>query len=301
MSDIKSKLWSWIVKKFYVIPGVDKINASNAVVYTIDEDSAYLPLQTEEPVSIPVQLLWLLTYIVIWLLVILPKSTTYYSAYDPGFISGLIIILVESFYYITISSIDFTTNPIEPYNLNAPKIKPIKKGEKIKDINNFIDFSPGQGDYKILLNNKSLPKSENFGYILKANKFITGSVNGTFESINLEDFLRTTGNSDEKYRFNPTTQANIDYFSNRVNEEAWASFYIAIIIVTWAIYITTSKYGGRLQLPWTLLAFLITILSGSSVIFTPNILAYNYILYVRKRLLILAISFAITSIFIVDY
>ena len=118
--------------------------------------------------------------------------------------------------------------------------------------------------------------------------------------MNLEDFLQTTGEGGEKYRFNPTNQANIDYFSTRVNEEAWAAYYICIIILTWAIFITTSKWGGTTQLVWTLMAFLISVMAGVTVMFSGNILAYNYILYVRKRLLILAISFAITSIFIIN-
>ena len=297
----KFSLWSWLVEKFYIIPGVDKVDASNAVVYTIGSSNSYLPLQDEEAVSLPVQLLWLLTYIIIWGFVIIPKSTTYYSAYFSGFIAGLIIILVESFYYTTISSLDFTTNPIEPYVINVPQIKNISKGDKVKNANNYINFSPGQGDYKILINNKTIPDDSQYGYLFQADRFIEESAKGNIESIDLEDFLKTTGDSTQKYRFNPTNQESIEYFSSRVNEQAWAAYYVAIIILTWAMFITTSKWGGRTQLLWTLLSFLTTILAGSTVMISTNILAYNYILYVRKRLLILAISFGITSVFIINY
>lgn len=302
MSTTELPLWSWLIQKFYIIPGINKVSASNAVTYTIDANSQYLPLQDEEAVSMSVQLAWLLTYIIVWAIVIIPRSTVYYSAYFTGFFVGLFIILVESFYSSTISNISFTSNPIEPYVINTPHIMSIKKGTKIKDPNKYINFTPGQGDYKVLIDNKTSPqKNTNYGFLFQADKFIEESASGKIrESVNLEDFLQTRGEGGEKYRFNPSNQANIDYFSNRVNEEAWAAYYICIIILTWAIFITTSKWGGTTQLVWTLMAFLISVMAGVTVMFSANILAYNYILYVRKRLLILAISFAITSIFIIN-
>jgi len=300
MKKQNNTIWSWIIEKFFIIPGVDKVDASNALVYTLDENLKYLPIQQEEAVSLKVQMIWLLIYILIWALIIIPRETTYYKAFFKGFFSGLVIILLESFYYSTISSIDFTTNPIEPYVLNTPQIETIKKGTKIKNANNFLQFAPGQGDYKVLVDNKTLPKDGIHGYLFQANMFIEQTAKGNLESINLETFLENTGNNKEKYRFNPSTQENISYFSTREGEQAWAAYYIAIIILTWAMFITRSQWGNRTQIVWTILAFLMAIIAGSTVMFSANILAYNYILYVRKRLLILAISFAITSIFIID-
>ena len=300
MTSDNTSIWAWIIKKFFIIPSVDKIDASNALVYTLDENLQYIPLQQEMAVSMKVQMIWLFIYIMLWAIVIIPKSTTTYSAYFFGFFSGLIIILIESFYYSTISSIDYIRNPAKPYILNTPQVKNIKTGTKIKNPNSYLQFAPGQGDYKVLINNKTLPKDGIHGYLFQADTFINESAKGTLESIDLEDFLSNTHNNELKHRFKPSSQASIKYFAERERIESWAAYYIAIILLTWAMYITGSKGGTRIQLLWTILSFLIAIIAGSTVMFSTNILNYNYILYVRKRLLILAISFGITSIFIID-
>ena len=95
MSTAEFPLWSWLIQKFYIIPGIDKVSASNAVTYTIDANSQYLPLQDEEAVSMSVQLAWLLTYIIVWAIVIIPRSTVYYSAYFTGFLVGLFLSLIH--------------------------------------------------------------------------------------------------------------------------------------------------------------------------------------------------------------
>jgi len=296
--------WSWIIKTFYIIPSGDKLTAKNTIVYTLDENLKYLPIQDEKAVSLQKQAIWLCVYIGIWAVIVIPEKTTFYGPFLIGFLTGLIIILIESFYYSTVSSLDFTTNPesrnsSELYILNTPQIKSIKKGEKIKNLNSYLQFEPGQGDYKVLIDNKTLPKDGENGYLFRADTFIKQSVQGKLRSINLEDFLDNSAVGIKK-QFSPSTQEELDYFSQRTAQEAWASYYVSIIVLTWAMYITRSRWGSRVQLLWTILAFLMSVIAGGTVMFSTNVVAYNHIIYVRKRLLILAISFAITGIFIIN-
>jgi len=76
MTSDNTSIWAQIIKNFFIIPSVDKVDASNALVYTLDENLQYIPLQQEMAVSMKVQMIWLFIYIMLWAIVIIPKATT---------------------------------------------------------------------------------------------------------------------------------------------------------------------------------------------------------------------------------
>lgn len=330
---MKTSFWDWIAKKFYVMPGHPELDAKHSLVLTLDERNKYLPTGDEHNIPIRTQAFWLGMYIFMWVvLAIHPPGASPMpdgpqhnkGAYLFGFITGLILILAESYLYANISQIVMLKNPApsEPYIFNQPDIKSVKKGEKITDPNDYIDYSTPSGDYKVLINNKTIPNDDINGYVFTADTFLEKSSKGEIKTVDLDDFLEhnpaawdptDTWNENRPsergtmvgefrtgaQKFDPASQNEIQYFSTKVRKITQVAYYISIIVITWAIYITSSKWGNEHKLQWIIMAFMISIIAGGVAVDGSDVVSYNNIIFLKKRLIIYAISIAITSIFIV--
>lgn len=334
---MKPTFWERIAKTFYVFPGHPELDAKHSLVLTIDERNKYLPTNDEHNIPLRTQAFWLAMYIFMWIvLAIHPPGAHGASvarvhrlmqgknkgAYLFGFLTGLILILAESYLYANISQIVMLKNPTAPYIFNQPDVKSVKKGEKITDPNDYINYSTPSGDYKVLINNKNIPNDDVTGYVFTADTFLEKSSKGEITSVDLDNFLEhnpgawdptDTWNKNrppergtmvgelrtENQKFNAANQNNIQYFSTKVRKITQVAYYISIIVITWAIFITSSKWGNQHKLQWIIMAFMISIIAGGVAVDGSDIISYNNIIFLKKRLIIYAISIAITSIFIV--
>ena len=158
---MKSTFWDWFIKTFYVIPGHPKLDAKHSLVMTLDSQVRYLPMQDENSIPIQVQAIWLGIYILLWItlsfFIIRDKASirnstwnANWNVYALGFVSGLVMILLESYLFTTISAIKVLKSPLQPVVLNSPDITDIEKGTDVSDPDQYINYSLGQGDYKIL-------------------------------------------------------------------------------------------------------------------------------------------------------
>lgn len=298
--------WSWLMRTFYVLPGHPKFDAESSLVYTLDEGLLYYPTQDEQAVPIQVQAKWLLAYLTVWAVLVYAGTAAGAWAYAAGFFTGLLIIIVESFFYSNITQVQVIKDPERPYITNVPLVSNVDKGEPLgKNLNKYINFSSsGSGDYKILIDNTTLPQDGESGYIFPASTFLKKSSSGEFVSMDLIDYLegkRLAGGPDSARhkRYNPGRQDNVKFYSERVARLSQAAYYTGIIIITWAMYATNSKWGSAQQLQWNILAFVVAVVAGGVVVDSYDVVMYNTIIYIKKRLLILAISLGITGILIV--
>ena len=299
--------WSWLVRTFYVMPGHPRFDADHSLVYTFDEGMMYYPTQDEQAAPIQTQAKWFAAYVFIWMVVVFSGGTADSTrAYLAGFLVGVFIIAVESFFYSTINNLMVMQQPERPYITNSPQVANVDKGEPLgDDLSKFIDFSvSGSGDYKVLINNKTLPQDGENGYIFSATTFLEKSSSGEFTSMDLENYLEgkrlaELRTSDKHKRYNPGQQNGVRFYSERVARLSEAAYYTGIIILTWGMYATSSKWGSSRQLSWNILAFMVAVIAGAVVVDSYDVVMYNNVIYIKKRLLILAISFAITGIFIV--
>ena len=309
---MKTSFWDWVIKTFYVIPGHPELDAKHSLVMTLDSQVRYLPTQDENSIPIQVQAIWLAIYILLWItlafFIIRDKVSiknkdwnSNWNVYILGFISGLIMILLESFLFTKISSVKILKNPLYPIIFNNPDITDIEKGTDVSDPDKYINYSIGQGDYKILKNNKTIPNDGISGYIFTADTYLNKVSKGEITGMNLEDYLteELLIEADHPDSFQTSNQEDVKYFADKVQTISLVAYYISIIVITWAIYITSSKWGTRHKLQWILLSFMLSILASAIVVDLSDIVSFNNILFLKRRLIIYAVSVGITSIFIV--
>jgi hypothetical protein len=309
---MKTTFWDWVIKTFYVIPGHPKFDAKHSLVLTLDSQVSYLPMQDENSIPIQVQAIWLGIYILLWVtlsfFIIRDKASirhnrtwnSNWNVYALGFVSGLVMILMESYLFTKITEMKILKNPLQPAIFNWPDITDIEKGTDVSDPDKYINYSAGQGDYKILKNNKSIPNDGVSGYIFTADTYLDKVSKGEITGMNLEDYLteELLIEADHEDNFIAANQDEVTYFSTKVQRISQVAYYISIIVITWAIYITSSKWGTRHKLQWILLSFMLSILASAIVVDSNDIVSYNNILFLKRRLIIYAISVGITSIFI---
>ena len=294
-----------IIKNIFVLPNHPPLDAEHSLVYTINHNSSYYPVGNEISLPIKDQIKGLLIYIVIWSIIIfIYYKKTPIKPYLIGFISGLLIILLEGWFYQNISAIHVLVDPELPFVTNTPQVLDTAKGEIIKDPNNYIDWGTAGGDYKVILNNKK--NNSEYGYIYKVSTYLDKITKGELigqdfygyllgdPSYGKDEYSRAKPHA----RYNPGTQDDVPFFAERLNKLGSVGYYISLIVITWTIYISSTKWGSRLGLQWSILAFLIATASSAFVIDANDVVTYNRILFFRKRLLIIAISFAITAILI---
>jgi len=268
-------------------------------------------MQDENSIPIQVQAIWLGVYILLWVTLSFfiirdwasSRNSTWnsnWNVYALGFVSGLVMILMESYLFTKISYIKIIHNPLQPVIFNSPDITDIEKGTDVSDPNKFINYSVGQGDYKVLKNNKTIPNDGINGYVFTADTYLDKVSKGEITGMNLEDYLseELLVEANHPDSFLSENQDEVTYFSTKVQTISRVAYYISIIVITWAIYITSSKWGTRHKLQWILLSFMLSIFASAIVVDSYDIVSFNNILFLKRRLIIYAISVGITSIFI---
>lgn len=303
---MKTTFWDWVIKTFYVIPGQEEMSAHNSLVLTLDSQTRYLPIQDENNIPIQIQAIWLGIYLLLWITLVFFIGTnkasnlsSNWSVYFLGFVSGLIMILLESFMFTKINLVKILRDSLKPVTINTPYIKDIKKGTNVTEPNKFINYAAGAGDYKVIFDDKTIPHDGIHGYIFTADTYLNKISKGEIVGMNLEDYLVQNGNENgDIIGFQAKNQEDVVYFSQRIESLSRVAYYISIIIITWAIYITSSKWGTRHKLKWIMLSFMVSIIAGAVVVESSDIVSFNNIIFLKKRLLIYAISIGITSIFI---
>lgn len=301
--------WNTLLAKFYSLPQHPPLDPEHSLVYTFNSDLKYYPLQDETSIPLYTQGVFLIIYIFIWGVIILQGCDTCTTPYFIGFFIGFIILVVESYFYSMITNVQLlrtTEKTTHPYISNIPQVESVKSGEDVGIMNNRVHFNTmgGHGDYKILFNNTYLPESDTYGYILPAKTFLEKSSSGEFQSMNFKDYLQGRSYNEQAretdiIKYNPGSQSNIEFYSSKITKLSKTSYYISMIIITWAMYTTNSKWGSTRQLYWNLLTIMLSVIAGAMVLTGQSIVSYNYNIYLKKRLLIIAISLGITSILII--
>ena len=100
---------------------------------------------------------------------------------------------------------------------------------------------------------------------------------------------------DEKIGFD--SQKDAEYYSLKNTRLSRVSFYIIVLSITLAVYISHTKYFNYHHLFWIFMTCLASSNCEWAGIYRRNTMHHaNYILFIKERLLILAISLAITSV-----
>ena len=93
-----------------------------------------------------------------------------WSALFIGYIIGLIILLIQIWLPHALNYLFIIRDPDPEINLiNLPNIKDYQATNP--NLNDYIKWD-SMGDFKIILDNKILPKSDQYGYILSAKTYL---------------------------------------------------------------------------------------------------------------------------------
>ena len=309
---IIDNLLNKLYKKLYFLPDHPKLTPKTSVVYTIDQKSNYFPLDASPHISFKFQAFAFLIYVCIWVTIMIKGDPKNIHGYLVGFSIGLIIIIVESIFYSSLTvPIVFkkrSDNQPYPFIVNTPYVDSIVNGTPINDENKYVHFDKdkSQSNYKILFDDEDndFHNKVKDGYLYTASEFLHKSSLGDFSSMNLNDYIlgkKYTGPKKPKnfIPYDPGSQTSSSTTPETIEVLSRVSYYICMIMITWAVYVTTSEWGSIHQLYWNILTFIIAIICGVIVVDTYTLIDDDTIIYIKKRLLILAISFGITSVYII--
>ena len=306
-----------IIKNIFRWPNnPNPIEIKNSVVLTLDKHNENYPVMSEFNNELKPQVSWLLFYIFVWVFLITiisqqENTKERVKCYLAGFFVGLIVSLLDIWISSNLTSILVSNTDRQHdkgYILNTPYIKDVDKGQLDENNINEKYLIPkySAGDYKILINNDIYPTSDKYGYIIKAEDYLKQENNGSIVGTNYDLFLQKSSykTTTEKYNkiYDSHTKNKIgDVFLEHLNDMSNISksaYCIGIIIITWSIYISRSKWGNKYHILWMMIALTIVITATGLVNSTKNIVQCNNVVFVKQRMLILAISFGITSVLI---
>jgi len=287
------------------------IALDNSVVITLDKDIDTYPSVSEFNNEIMPQSLWILIYIIIWgfCLIILFLNTRVYNknylVYFFGFFVGLFISIIDFWLKSNLTSVHISADPNnkKPYIFNTPFVRDILPNN-IKKVNKFIIPKYASGDYKVLTKNNTYPKDKQFGYIVTANEFIKQENEGNVLGLDYVEFLTKNGNisksNSHKHYDNIQNKIskNFPLHMDKLTNITRSAYYIGIIVITWGIYISTSKWGNKFHILWIMMTLVMVVIIVGLINSATTIVECQNSIFVKQRILILAISFGITSLLI---
>lgn len=299
--------WDNVVKKLFTIPGSPILDASHSVVFTLSEQNDFYPVADEVFIPITHQLAWIGIYLVFWCILYfgtcgrsLSEAKSVLPVYGLGFSIGLAINLLSLFFFVTPTSIFLTQYPRNPYMLATPSVDAPEAGTYIKDSNNYVRWAQGAGDYHVIIGKNQNADSDRIGYIYSVPTFLDKLTKGEIKTENLMDYLEggqsTIKSNVNDSRFNAGNQNKLHFFSQASKDITWVSYCMAIIVITWAMYITNSKRGNIRQLTLNIITVALCLAAGGTVVSERTVVQYNYALYIKTRIIILAAAVGITSI-----
>lgn len=304
------KLINTIYHKFYYLPNHPTKSPDTSLVFTVDDESPYLPIEGTTNMDIKFELAIICIYVAIWLCIMYFGRRDSLKGYLVGFVIGLILLVIETFFSSTITKAILLKiqpdNKPYPFIINVPYVDSVEKGTPVDDKKKYINYNPdlAYSGYKVLFDNKDkVDDTSHMGYIYTASKFLEKSSLGTFSSMNLQNYIegeKYTGPDAPKDfgAYDNSTQLNTDTTMNDLDNLSRSAYYLCIIIITWAVYVTTSPWGSIHQLYWNILAFITALIGGIIVVDTYSVTDNNLVIYLKKNIIILAISFGITSVYI---
>ena len=299
--------WDSVVKKFFTFPGSPILDASHAVVLTLSEQNDFYPVVDEIYIPITHQLAWIGMYVVFWVILCfgtcgrtLAEAKLVLPAYALGFVVGLAINLLSLFFFVTPTSIFLTQYPRDPYMLSTPSVEAPEAGTYIKDPNDYVHWAQGVGDYHVIIGKSRRPDPDRIGYIYSVPTFLEKLTKGEMRTENLMDYLeggqRTLESNVDDSRFNPGNQSGLHFFSQASKDITWVAYCMAVIVITWAMYVTNSPWGNMRQLTLNIITVALCLAAGGAVVSERTVVQYNYALYMKTSLIILAAAVGITSI-----
>jgi len=302
--------WDTVVKKYFALPGSPVLDASHSVVFTLSEQNDFYPVADEISIPITHQLGWIAMYVVFWGFLYygtcgrtLAQAKALLPAYAMGFITGLVINLMSLFFFVSPTQVVLTQYPRDPYILATPSVEAPESGTYIKDPNDYVHWAQGNGDFHVIVGESHHADPERIGYIYPVATFLKKLSTGEMRTESLMDYLEGGQNTLESNvddsRFNPGNQSGLRFFSQASKDIMWVAYCMAIIVITWAMYVTNSPWGNMRQLTLNIITVALCLAAGGSVVSERTVVQYNYALYMKSRLIILAAAVGITSILVV--
>jgi len=288
-----------LIKDIFRWPGNPRpITLDNSVILTLDKSSDNFPVISEFNNEIMQQLIWVLIYVLIWAFIVTfitihqGFSITHFKRYIIGFVVGLIISILDVWMSSNLTSIFFNNNT-KAYIFNTPYIVDTLLG-KLNKKDDMLIPKYGTGDYKILTKNKIYPKSEKYGYIIQADEYLKQENLGNISGTDYVDFLQNKHNNDIENKIGNVFLSHL----NNMESISYAAYCVGIIIITWSIYISASKWGNKYHILWLVISLIMVVITAGLINSAKTIVECNNIVFVKQRILILAISFGIASVLI---
>jgi len=221
--------------------------------------------------------IWLSLYAAFW---IFAYTVAYKRKGEPdyavicGALTGLLIFMLEYYYKITGEWVITNSLDNEVYRVAIDRDPPV------------------ENNWSIYIDDEVLPKSSNKGYLVSRENLDFHVDNGSMQVIPLESIYAGIF----KKTINMGSQKDPIFFSN-VNEYiATNSFYITIAVLAWGMFVIKTKWFNFHALVWILVVVVLTLISGTLTGRSWNIYNSNYIIEIKKILLVLSISVATTAI-----
>ena len=303
-----------ILKNLLSWPGGEPIGL-NSSVWLLDKDIKYLPIISQVfhgnsdifHTSLKYTTIWLSFILIIFLVPFLKNKKNIlkekWYAFLFGYVIGIIIIVIQTILPRMNNYLAIIKDPQAELKLmNIPIVDEYKSSNS--NLKEYIKTT-NMGDYKILLENNILPKSDKYGYLITAKTYLEYEKENKLKGINLDKYLNDSCADCKGY--NPDTHEQAVTFNDRLEIINSLSFYLGTLILTFGLYIsdihrTNLIKNGKILFILICLVILITLTTnilGYSVPGNQNITNYGLLIGYKHELLILAISFALTAILIV--
>jgi hypothetical protein len=316
-------------KSFLSWPGGGPENL-NSSVWTFDAGNQYFPLITQSKGwrIYPLNTIFLYSLIWIFLLIILyifvnrapnvgPSRTSSgitssdvhilaskWPVFLFAYIIGLIILILHEIIPEINSYLSIVNNPKPTLEIiNSPGVANFNPKLPITD-ENYINTEQ-MSEYKVLIKNDLLPKSNQFGYLVTARTFLEAQKDNKVEAVNFGKYLNKDCSGCLGYDAQEDEQSVT--YENRFEGLAALGFYLGTLVLTFGLYIHDihtkgDKLGRRysfLTICICLLFILISKIISNILPKNNTLISFDQIIDNKSFVIIIAISFAIVSILIV--
>lgn len=293
----------------FIWPEAKPMDLDHSYVWTFDKNMKYYPVGEETNTD---TIGWVfLVFLALWSVLFYWRIVYHKKTIIPlliGFFTGIILFYSKHILYGSLINVLHPVRNPKPgiQLINSPNIIDFNQANNAnKTLKEHIDYSPG--DYKILIENKVFPKDEQVGYIMSARTYLEYEKSKNIDGMNLATFL-------EKYScptcdgYNQDTQHQAIDFPEKLGNVETLVFYLGILILTFAIYISdvNTKFfkikNNKIFVFWVILVLIITTITPGFGVGLPglqNISSLENIIDFKENLAIIAISFAITTVLIV--
>ena len=248
------------------------------VVVAIDQHTNNLPVINETQFTIGNIAFFSILYCLLWgIIVWYTYRKTFRYQYLIGFFSGIIIFGIE-IALKTMSDTVFVDS---------------KSG-----IAYSYDTKGGNDEtatYEVMINNEYLDTSNtNTAFIMPVEKLNKLKSEEKVTTMSLRKYYNSYFNKG----LGNTMQEDPIFFSQRSNDISNTLFYVAILVLTLAIYINDTAFKTPYHLIWVLASVIISLIGMALSIGDKSEKQLNLLLFMKERLLIVSFAFAITSILI---